>query len=312
MKRRKIILNVTIIIFFALQGSLMGQEKSTPQTLLWQINDPCSKHVSYLFGTDHIWGASWLDSITMVKDKFLQSKHVFVEMGNAKLDTTLIDSLKKPYKGPAVIPAKIFKRNYYSLVTNYVKSIGWGNLDTVFYGNPQPILMLWALDWQLTSDYAAQLHVISPDEDNIDNYFAKQAIAAGKTLTNLDDSITIFTNLASKQDPKILAKRIGKHVAFLQGKNGSIPQEFDISFDYINLKCRYHLNKKAPKSVEKGGLDLTIRNNQWMLKLNKALREGDCFIGVGFGHLDFKEGLINQLRKAGFEVSPVPMERIKN
>ncbi|MDN5287549.1 MAG: hypothetical protein JWR38_3823 [Mucilaginibacter sp.] len=48
-----------------------------------------------------------------------------------------------------------------------------------------------------------------------------------------------------------------------------------------------------------------------MPQLNKALREGDCFIGVGFGHLGYKEGLINQLRKAGFEVTPVSMKRVK-
>jgi uncharacterized protein YbaP (TraB family) len=64
-----------------------------------------------------------------------------------------------------------------------------------------------------------------------------------------------------------------------------------------------------PKDIDDAGLG-TARNNKWMHKLDGPLRTEDCFIAVGLGHLNYKNGLIMQLRKAGFKVTPVEMHRI--
>lgn len=311
MRNGNFFLKVIVHTLLMFPATLMAQKNNEPQTLLWKVKDPVSNHVSYLFGTNHIFGSSWLDSITTVKDKFLQSNHVFVELYQAKTDTNLYRTIEKSYKGPPVIPRKVFHGRYYAIVKEYVKSIGWGDLDNIFsQNNGQPIL-LWFLLGQLANDQAIRLQMIVPGEDNIDTYFAKQARSSGKLQSNLDDSVNIYNDLNHGGTPQVLAKQIGEYAAFLMKKKSSKSNESEINFDYVNLKSKYYLNKREPKGSSDGGLDRFSRNNLWMKKLNVAMRIDDCFIAVGFGHLKYKDGLINQLRKTGFEVTPVPMSRIK-
>lgn len=300
---------ILLIGLFLFPLGLIAQIKNLQQSVLWEVKDPATKKVSYLFGTIHLFGASWLDSVTLVKEKFLQSKHVLVEVTES--DTVNLDSFKKPYTGPPIVPRKIFTENLFPVVNNYVKSIGWGDIDTLFNGNPQPVLTLLALDWQLIGGYTSRLRLSIPGEDNLDTYFAKQAAAAGKILTGLDDKTEIIVNLGKKQDPKELAKDIEELAVLLQTPQSAVSKKYSDIVDYKNLQHKYFFNRDAPQEDEKGGLDGTNRNKLWMVKLTKALHENKCFVGVGIGHLDFKNGLVNLLRKAGFEVNPVGIKKIK-
>jgi uncharacterized protein YbaP (TraB family) len=54
---------------------------------------------------------------------------------------------------------------------------------------------------------------------------------------------------------------------------------------------------------------LLKRNNYWMMKLPSILKNGNIFIAVGLQHLKYKEGLISQLRKLGYTVKPIKIER---
>lgn len=296
---------ITIFLFF--NGFCQTRKKNIDQTPLWQIKDPVSGHISYLFGTEHIVGASWLDSVTDVKDKFQQSKHVFVEAYQEKPDTNQDKLLMQSVKGPVTDPHKIFKGKSYQIVNAYTRSLNWDNLDSVLNAAGQAqMLLLWGLSAQLASDYAVRLHMAIPGEDGLDNYFAKQAIASGKQQSSLDSSDVIakLNNYGKLED---LAKGIEKLVKGLK-KGGQLDKTV-FNTDYVNLKIKYQFGRKMPKDIDDAGLG-TARNNKWMHKLDGPLRTEDCFIAVGLGHLNYKNGLIMQLRKAGFKVTPVEMHRI--
>jgi uncharacterized protein YbaP (TraB family) len=311
LKTDGIIFVIAILLILTWPKLLTAQKNNNFGTLLWQIRDTQSGHVSYLFGTNHGFGASWLDSVTNVKEKFLQSQHVFVEIYRRTSDTNLVKELSQSYKGVPLVPSKIFKGRYYDIVKTYVKTLGWGNIDTLFaHAGKAQTLILWGLAAELNKEMATRLHTISPGEDNLDNYFAKQAIILGKPQSNLDDSIAVTVNLNDRQKPEVFAKQIGQFAEFLQ-KSNNLKFNKDFNLDYIDLKNNYHFNENAPKGTEKDGLDVSHRNDLWVQKLKDALQNENCFIGVGLGHLYYKEGLINQLKKAGFEVVPVPMQRIK-
>jgi uncharacterized protein YbaP (TraB family) len=299
------ILFLALVIF---SGDLMAQKINLQQTVLWEVRSPVTKKVSYLFGTVHLFGGSWLDSITLVKDKFLKSKHVLVEV-KAKLENVSIDSFKKPYNGPPVLPRKLFSEKLFPIVNNYTKSIGWGDIDTLFKQNPQPVLTMIGLNWQLISDYTSRFHLIKPGEDNLDSFIANKATAAGKVVTALDDKTEIILNLGKKQDPEELAKNIEELVFLLQAPKDIPSTMYTDVLAYKNLNYKYHFDENAPEEGEKGGIDGTRRNNLWMPKLINALREGDCFVAVGIAHLNYKHGLINQLKAAGFEITPVQVKR---
>jgi uncharacterized protein YbaP (TraB family) len=50
---------------------------------------------------------------------------------------------------------------------------------------------------------------------------------------------------------------------------------------------------------------LDIRNTAWIPKIEKAVKEKPTFFAVGAGHLGGKTGVVNLLRKRGFELKPI-------
>ena len=44
--------------------------------------------------------------------------------------------------------------------------------------------------------------------------------------------------------------------------------------------------------------------------LPNLMRNKNCFIAVGWGHLGFKQGILNQLKDNGFKVDPIEMKPV--
>ena len=72
--------------------------------------------------------------------------------------------------------------------------------------------------------------------------------------------------------------------------------------EYKNLNIDYQLGIKDHQNP----FELTERNDRWMAVLNEAFEKNSCFVAVGFRHLMYKQGLIQQLRKLGYSVKPIP------
>lgn len=310
MKKERLLSIIVVTILLVLPNSLTAQKVNVLQSPLWQIKDPASGHISYLFGTFHLFGESWLNTVTQVKDKFLQSKQVIVER-NFFLDTVdaNADDLK-PYDGPPVIPHKIFSDDNYPLINDYLKNKGYGGVDSCFDGNDQPILALMLVYREMLVDYAIGFHAVVPGEDVQDMYFVKEAIALQKNVVELDDRVKRDTGYNKKTDPVKLGTQIGNMARRLKDKVLTPTEMSNAIVAYRDLHYKYNLKKTAPQDFENDGNDLSLRNEQWMEKLNKLLHENNYFIAVGLAHLDFKNGLVNKLRKAGFEVTPVPINKI--
>jgi len=50
---------------------------------------------------------------------------------------------------------------------------------------------------------------------------------------------------------------------------------------------------------------LTKRNKKWIPKLDSLMKNNTCFIAVGAGHLPGEDGLLNLLRKTGYNVEAI-------
>ncbi len=300
-----------LIAFLSYTQLLLAQKTNSPHTMLWEVKDPRSYNVSYLFGTMHIFGESWLDSITLVKDKFINAKHILIE-GTITKDTEnrIIDSFRKPYLGPAILPRKIFSNKCFNIVNCYTKSINWGDIDTLFHENPQPIVVLSLLQWLLLNDYASRFHIKTTEEDVLDHFFSKNANTKNREVTSLDNLYETVTNFIQNQNPKVLAKDIEELANSLQKSDLTLSKYYNVIKNYKNLQYNYYFTKKAPRDDESDGSELTLRNNLWMPKLINAFNKDNCFVAVGISHLNYKNGLINQLKAAGFEVTPVEIKRI--
>jgi len=307
----KILVSAIFISLQLLTSQTTAQQTKAIHTPLWKVVDPVSKHVSYMFGTFHTFGASWLDSITVVKEKFLEAKCILVER-NFFLDTLESEmQASTPYNGPDIVAHKIFSNEDYPIINQYLKMKGWGGIDSCLWdGNDQPILTLLIIERKLQTDYNTLFHVNIVGEDFMDLFFVRQANLLNKKLVELDNRNKFDSIISRNQDPKKLGISISKLAQFLYKKIQPAKDPSNLIIIYKDIKYQYRLKEAAPKWMEENGLNLTIRNNLWITKLSVALHENDCFIAVGLAHLNFKEGLITELRKAGFKVTPVFIKRI--
>ena len=74
--------------------------------------------------------------------------------------------------------------------------------------------------------------------------------------------------------------------------------------NYRNFKIDYVFDKECPESIVFKG-----RNENWMKKLPNLLKENDCFVAVGLGHLMMECGLIESLRNEGFNIEPIIIDK---
>ena len=59
---------------------------------------------------------------------------------------------------------------------------------------------------------------------------------------------------------------------------------------------------KNPESAEKM---IISRNNNWMKQLQPEMKNTNLLVVVGAGHLVGAKGILNQLKQAGYTVTPV-------
>jgi uncharacterized protein YbaP (TraB family) len=73
-----------------------------------------------------------------------------------------------------------------------------------------------------------------------------------------------------------------------------------------NLKMMYELTE-ASEAQTPGFMELflNIRNRNWIPVIEEMIRQKPAFIAVGAAHLPGNEGVINLLKKQGYEVNPL-------
>lgn len=103
-----------------------------------------------------------------------------------------------------------------------------------------------------------------------------------------------YPDLSEKQLITILKDKLDKYSKKLNNRNCGLEDA------YRNKKIHYDFDKTVDIPI------LTVRNQKWIPKIIDILQENsNVFIAVGIGHLNFKNGLIEQLKNLGYKVTPV-------
>jgi uncharacterized protein YbaP (TraB family) len=167
-------------------------------------------------------------------------------------------------------------------------------------------------------------------EEQLDNMgtreFGEKLIEAcrGSRVISYDDSLY---NLASQYNLELRGLEITEEIIKYAPKNWHVTPDREWFRNYISYKGIYRrtylrdigyyknhdINTLYKLSVyDKAGKDLPDktnyvdgRNQLWLPRIEAAMKEGSCFIAVGCGHLPGYNGLITQLRKKGYTVTPL-------
>lgn len=273
-----------LIVILCLCHSLFAQN-----TLLWKISRSGSNNISYLFGTYHLTGAAFIDSFPAIAEKLNASGLVVTE---SLINTDEIKTYYNSRPSSDTLSQLLSK-----------EQMQW--LQEAL-NNKYDASRLSAGELYVLLSAAYQRRVCRggrKDSLPADLYIQQLAQRNGKEQFYLEknqpeilrqSSAAITWNIFKRQAPGLLEKyRAGTYDA-----NACL-----MSVEYTTLEPKYNFRQPCPSAIP-----LEERNRSWMQEMIPLLTAKNCFIAVGYQHLLYKCGLIQQLIKAGYSVEPVDMK----
>ncbi len=291
MKSKTLLLS---IFLFSIQF-LLAQE-----TILWKVERPGSPHVSYMLGTMHQVGNSFVEDRPVIKSLLLRSDIAVFESVEDK-KKTIIDVMNSRPDNFS------YRDDLDKKDVEYLESISadW----------PVPISKAYPAELAVKLEQLYVLEVCettkpSDTSKHLDDYLLSLAQNANIKFQGLESNADQFKAINAKQiyDWKTSREGIAARIKNLQKKKNKnqfcrIANTYmgDMNFDYqFNIKC-----------AENDAM-LINRNKKWIPQIDQILQNNNAFIAVGLMHLFGDCGLINQLRNLGYKVSPVPLPKISN
>ena len=266
-------------------------------TVLWKVTNSTGKKVSYLMGTYHVVGNSFLDDLPLVKEKIDSSNVIITEL-EINLDKWAELYNSRPSSDTL---ASIVSREDFKLIAS-IFSIR--KLDITKLTPGELIL-------RLRNYYS--LYKCSPrkstDSFYLDEYVQHLGKKAGKKLIYLENDtfqIQILNDLTAGNDWNYFRKNINALLQLFKSEKVYKPA-CEMVNQYTDQRINYNLKSEMPDNMQ--GMDNKVlvqkRNDEWLQKLPPLLDNNQCFIAVGLGHLFYKSGIIVKLRELGYIVEPV-------
>jgi hypothetical protein len=268
--------------------------------LLWKVSGKRLKNPSYLFGTHHLIPIQFLDSVPGLYKAFNECNTVIGEIVLSNIDATA--KIQKA----AIMPdhkriKDLLNDDEYKSVDKELKSVLKFGLKDVSVMNPSLILTMYELEiYKKLTGFT--------DNQQSDSYFQQVSIEKGKKVIGLetvDQQIAVlFGNGSLERQADILVQTIENKESILSEmiqlnklyKAGKIDKLVELSKSKDNITDM--TEEEYAKLVDN-------RNADWMTKLPSYFKESSCFVAVGAMHLGGKNGLVNQLQKAGYRVKAV-------
>lgn len=282
------------------------------QSVYWKIEAPHSGKVSYLLGSYHPLGKSWVDS----HPEFYQH----IELANIFIcesipDTSVlgnqIDSISSNKSRKTAV--QIFG-NAIAFVDKHFLDMGWqekpSDLMNKMHTAGEQNRMIMRMISKLTSQQMNKIG-IATEKIGMDKALLNHAVENKKKIIALDDA-AILPDIHFTEGSNSISSQIVQLVHFLDAPVLS-PEEEHAKSDLLASSNQY---KSGWNDYEKRRIyrdndpfQVITRNAAWIPQLVSLLEQDNCFIAVGAGHffVDKNKGIIEVLRKKGFIITPVTL-----
>lgn len=282
-----------IAICFLLVPAIVSPGQSAGKnSLFWKVSGKNLKEPSYLFGTFHLMGSEYIDSLTVVMDAFSNSGTL---AGELILDESLSMRIMQVAIMKDTTLHELLSEETYAQTATWLKELTGMELGMLDKFNPAMVQML----------------ITAMLQQKINN----------KTITPMD---LHFQNLATDKKKIVELESFEEQVDVLFYKTSYRHQarqleEFVNKRDsseqmVLNMNRMYRQQdleglmemffKSSYSTAEKEAL-LDLRNKNWMKRLPGLFAEQSTFVAVGALHLPGENGLIELLRREGYTVEPL-------
>ncbi|MDJ1469248.1 TraB/GumN family protein [Xanthocytophaga flava] len=280
---------VILLVFYS--STVFSQDQ--PNTLLWEVSRVGLKHKSYVFGTFHEVYPSFFLSQKNAVQKLTSSSMLYVEQSRkdfydsgASNATTITWDVNKWKAATNSAQRKVFD--------SFVQKA-----ENTDYYNLPPLLLSLTLFRMYAQNFCDTANRDS--DESLDHYIERLAETKNIPVESLDDKEKIGEVFSSNTlaDSVLVEACVGIMRSMLE-EDSKPCQIFDT---YKNLAINYELSKDL--TDKNNNLALLERNRKWVKRLDKVFQKNSCFVAVGYRHLMYRQGLIQQLRDVGYNVKPV-------
>jgi uncharacterized protein YbaP (TraB family) len=269
-------------------GHARAQVPDRPGTLLFAITTADAAHTSYLFGTHHAFGESFLEGLPVVKEKLFSCEALIVETtvpANALINARTSTTDRTRYLGKADLA--------------YVRELfAAGNVDLDRLTPPE----LHATLMRYHNMGVCGARQPADTASTLDGLFVALATGHGMALSGLEsatEQLELLNKDVEGMPRNVHKRRLKAAVEHIRSGNTAGCNEVE---RYGSLDWDLRLGVPCGNA-----LMLTDRNARWTPVLVKALSDHPTFVAVGMSHLMFECGLIEELRRQGYRVVPVPL-----
>jgi uncharacterized protein YbaP (TraB family) len=278
---------------FTLFACLVPTGAFAQNTILWEVTNPQNSHRSYLLGTMHQMGNSFVDSLPQLKEALLKSEVAYFESVDER------DSLRAMLnrREPNLEYREMLKKED----VDYLDSISRDWKVTVSKLRPVELLI------KLRQDYILLACKTTKHGDtwtHFDDYLIHLAKENNIPALGLEtDSLQMVAIQDASGDVtwKDARKTVSKALAELR-KAGPDGKPCTLARQYMRFEFNYKFNERC------GDVLLSGRNDKWMPVILQSVETTNTFIAVGLLHLYGECGLITQLRSKGYIVKPIDLK----
>ena len=289
-------INYKYIVLLALLALFLVPAKAQ---VLYEISGRSVKQKSYILATNRLVNMQFLDTIPNVFKCFSKCKKVVTEF--AMQDYEAIAALRQA----AVLPDSVKLSNFYSeseyeYIDNSLRiNLGMG-LDKLCRMKPS----------YLTEMFRTELmkQWLQYDEQHsMESFFESVAAERDIPVVGLDNIGETMYMLFDREPFHWQCRELIKVIEYPENE---VKQERAIRDMYRNgrlTEIAYQVEGPNNKtSISYSDYQVYCRRNkEWVKRLQPLLAQGGCFITLNAVYLGGEEGLLEQLRSAGYRVRPV-------
>jgi uncharacterized protein YbaP (TraB family) len=278
---------------------LFAQKTKLENSLLWKVTGNGLQKPSYLFGTYHLLTNAYADTLPGLINAYKSSD---VVVGELVIDSTMQAPMMEAQVLKGTTLQKVLPDTLYAKASTWFKE--QAGLDIIKLDGLNPMTVMTVVMAITKQKYFPN----KQGEVQLDTYFQDLGKKDGKKIMGLE-TIEVQINALFKQ--LTLARQVE-----LLNETFKDPGSFKTVITTMNeaylksdLKELHQLMYGGTYKPEEMKTLLDDRNNNWMQQLPTLMKEQSLFVAVGALHLVGETGLIHQLRKKGYTVTPI---NIKN
>lgn len=279
--------------------------------LLWKVSGNGLSQPSYIVGSFHVAPANFVDSIAGLNDALASCKQVYGELSLQELgDMSKLQQMQAAMLLPDSVKLQdLFTAEQQEQVNKMLRRVLGTDLTTPTVGEQLSRMKPSALCATLQVVTYVKKHPSFNPQALFDAALLQKGAQAGKTVGGLE-TMAFQSRLLYESKP--LERQAAELLCMAQhfDYQEELMERLAAAYLAQDLKAlaavmSEKMNNECDSTPEEEEALIYQRNADWAKKLPSILHTASTLVVVGSGHLPGERGLLELLRQAGFDVTPV-------